>query len=237
MKRALEYRKPLVFIIDEGQHLARISKGRLEEQFDCIKSIANMTGVKHILFGTYDLRNFRNKSAQLNNRSLDIHFRRYDASFKEDWSAFVNVIATLESFLPLKEDSKLPDHSRFLYERTVGCVGVLKRWLTHALRLCLKSGSEMITLRHLLETAPTIGKALQATAEILTGEEDFTNDSQGREKLLSALQIIEPPEDTSGQQKRRSKGKNKPGKQNPRRHFVPDDAAIPGRNEDNKEAA
>jgi hypothetical protein len=61
--------------VDEAQHLARISSGRrLSDQLDVIKSIANRTQTVHVLFGTYELMAFRNLSAQLSRRSMDLHF-------------------------------------------------------------------------------------------------------------------------------------------------------------------
>ena len=80
VERALRFRRPVAVLIDEAQHLARMGSGRrLSDQLDVIKSIANCTGTVHVLLGTYELLAFRNLSAQLSRRSIDIHFPRYRA--------------------------------------------------------------------------------------------------------------------------------------------------------------
>ena len=57
VEQALRYRRPLAVLIDEAQHLAKMTSGRkLLDQLDVIKSIANLTSTVHVLFGTYDLQ-------------------------------------------------------------------------------------------------------------------------------------------------------------------------------------
>src|SRR6202000_2043653 len=56
VEQALLHRRPRAVLIDEAQHLAKMSSGRrLLDQLDVIKSIANCTGIPHVLVGTYDL--------------------------------------------------------------------------------------------------------------------------------------------------------------------------------------
>jgi len=64
VERALAFRRPMAVLIDEAQHLARMSSGRrLSDQLDVIKSLANRTNTVHVLIGTYELLAFRNLSA------------------------------------------------------------------------------------------------------------------------------------------------------------------------------
>ena len=52
------YRQLKAFTVDEAQHLLMISGGhQMLQQMNWIKSIANLTGTIHILFGTYELLN------------------------------------------------------------------------------------------------------------------------------------------------------------------------------------
>ena len=77
VEQALRHRHPPVVFVDEAQHLARIASGhRLSDQLEVIKSIANRTETVHVLLGTYELMAFRNLSAQLSRRSVDLHFQR-----------------------------------------------------------------------------------------------------------------------------------------------------------------
>ncbi len=230
LRRALEktlgYRRPSVFIIDEAQHLAKIVTGsKIEDQLDCIKSLANLTGVKHVLLGTYGLLSFRNKSAQLNNRSKDINFRRYDARIKEDRKAFKSIVRTFELYLPLSEIPDLVQHWMFLMERTVGCIGTLKLWLTRALRIALIDKSNTITAEHLNKTAPSIEKAFKMAEEALKGEASLIDDEKRKEALLillgMALEDEQTPKGTKKQiNKNKKKGVWRPGKKKPKRSPV-----------------
>jgi len=159
VEQALRYRRPLAVLIDEAQHLAKMSSGRkLLDQLDVIKSIANLTGTVHVLFGTYDLLAFHNLNGQLSRRSVDIHFRRYRADQEEDRKSFVNIVHSFAQRLPFAEPPDLAGDWEYLYERSTGCVGVLKDWLVRALAQALKRGKTSLTHRdlepHALSVAP-----------------------------------------------------------------------------------
>lgn len=64
LEQALHYRRPVAFIVDEAQHFKRIASGRrLLDQMDTLKSLANLTGITHVLIGTYELLGFAQLSA------------------------------------------------------------------------------------------------------------------------------------------------------------------------------
>ena len=81
LESAIRQRRPLAFLVDEAQHLAKIAGGRkLQDQLDCVKSLAIRTQTVHVLAGTYDLLILRQLSGQLSRRTRHIHFalpRRY----------------------------------------------------------------------------------------------------------------------------------------------------------------
>ncbi|HEY9829205.1 MAG TPA: TniB family NTP-binding protein, partial [Stenomitos sp.] len=88
LENALKHRCPDAFLIDEAQHLQKMNSGRrLQDNMDCIKSIANLTCVPHVIIGTYELLTFRNLSGQLSRRTQDIHFPRYQAKNPNDLEA------------------------------------------------------------------------------------------------------------------------------------------------------
>ncbi|MDJ0574677.1 MAG: hypothetical protein QNJ65_05865, partial [Xenococcaceae cyanobacterium MO_234.B1] len=66
--------------------------GKLLDQLDWIKSMTNVTGVLHILIGTYELLDFRNLSGQASRRGLDIHFPRYLYQNEQDRLDFQSVL-------------------------------------------------------------------------------------------------------------------------------------------------
>src|SRR6266496_3711503 len=55
-EQVLTYRRPSAVLIDEAQHLAKMSRGvKLLDQLDHLKSLAVMSQTVHVLAGTYDL--------------------------------------------------------------------------------------------------------------------------------------------------------------------------------------
>ena len=92
-EQALLHRKPYAILIDEAEHIAKAARGsKLLDQLDHLKSLAIMTRVVHVLVGTYDLMVFRNLSAQLSRRSIDVHFSRYRATSEPEVRAFKGVL-------------------------------------------------------------------------------------------------------------------------------------------------
>jgi len=187
---ALRHRRPPVVFIDEAQHLARISSGRkLSDQLDVIKSIANRTQTVHVLFGTYELLAFRNLSAQLSRRSMDLHFRRYGADAL-DRQVFQSVLLTFQKQLPFEEPATdLTAMWKFFYERSVGCVGILKEWLMRACVRAIKHGSASLSREHLEQTALSISQCEKILAESREGESGLHDDEDSRRRFRTLLGI------------------------------------------------
>jgi len=140
------------------------------DQLEVIKSLANCTQTVHILLGTYDLLRLRQLNGQLGRRSLDIHFSRYSAESQVDLRIFKNIILTFQERLPLDEQPDLVPLWDLLYERSVGCVGILKEWLDRALIASLKEGCETMAARHLETTALSASQCEKIAVEALRKE-------------------------------------------------------------------
>lgn len=183
LESALIHRRPAAFFIDEAQHLAKMKSGRkLQDQLDSIKSLASLTNTLHILVGTYELLPFRNLSAQLSRRSIDIHFPRYRAESSEDYAAFRNVVFTLQRHLPLTCESDLLPHLEYCYERSIGCVGLVKDWLTRALALALNQGASTVNLKILEKTAWSLDQSERMARETVDGERDVSENAENRDR-------------------------------------------------------
>jgi len=190
LESALVQRRPVAFFIDEAQHLAKMKSGRkLQDQLDSIKSLANLTNTVHVLVGTYELLPFRNLSAQLSRRSIDIHFRRYRVDHREDYAEFQSVVFTFQRHLPLRGESDLLKHFDYCYERSIGCVGVLKEWLTRALAVALAEESPVITRKILEQTACSVGQSERMATEALEGEADLIEGEESRGRLRKLLRL------------------------------------------------
>jgi energy-coupling factor transporter ATP-binding protein EcfA2 len=192
-EQALRYRRPAAVIIDEAQHLAKMPSGRrLLDQMDVLKSLAALTETVHVLLGTYELAGLTTLSAQLSRRSREIHFGRYRTDDPADRQAFQSVLFTFQRHLPLAHEPDLVGRFEYLYEQSVGCVGVLKDWLHRALAAALEDGAETLTARHLEQQAEPARKLLSLAREIQEGEAALREDAHAREAVRRCLGL-QPP--------------------------------------------
>jgi len=216
LEQALHYRCPTAFIVDEAQHFRRISGGRrLLDQMDTIKSLANLTGIPHVLIGTYELLSFSHLSAQLDRRSCEIHFPRYHLDIPEELRAFKRVLLTFQRGLPLMGEADLLSQFEYFYEHSAGCIGVLKDWLTRALAATLADGQETLTRKTLETNALPTRSLVRMAREIREGEEAFSPNDRDQTELRSLLGL---PTTTPTKQKTNSG--RKVGKRNPIRDVV-----------------
>ena len=131
----IRHRELIVFLTDEAQRFSKLASiSRQQVQMDALQSMASMTNTLHGLFGTYELLEFRNLSGQLSRRSIDIHFPRYQADCSEDLIEFQRVLKSFGEKMTLEKAPELEIHWEYFYERSIGCVGILKDWLTQAYR-------------------------------------------------------------------------------------------------------
>jgi energy-coupling factor transporter ATP-binding protein EcfA2 len=188
VEQALRFRRPAAVMIDEAQHLSKMASGRrLLDQLDVIKSIANETRTVHVLFGTYDLLAFRNLNGQLSRRSVDVHFPRYRADSASEGQVFVNILQSFARHLPLPEPADLAAEWEFLYERSIGCVGILKPWLTRTLHSVLRRGEATISRRDLEAHALSVSQCEKILSETNEGESRSAEPAEAREVLQFRL--------------------------------------------------
>lgn len=193
LERALQFRRPAAVMIDEAQHLAKIASGRrLLDQLDVIKSVANQTGTVHVLFGTYDLLAFRNLNGQLSRRSIDLHFPRYHAESTQERQAFVSVVRSFARQLPLPVLPNLVSEWEFLYERSLGCVGILKQWLIRSLSAALRRGESTLSHENLESHALSVAQLEKILSEITEGEVRLKDGDDTRSRLREKLGLAPP---------------------------------------------
>ena len=169
-ENCLRYRKVDLAIWDEAHHLRKVAGSRaFVEQMDTVKSIANLTGTMHLLAGTYELLDLCDLSAELARRAYDVHLPRYGESPREQ-TIFANVVRSLQAHIPLSGQRDLSSLADYLYERSLGLVGILKDWLLEALVLALEEHSAAISEIHLRQTGYSAGKLTAIRREIEVGE-------------------------------------------------------------------
>lgn len=216
---SLEHRRPAAILVDEAQHLKKVAGGRrLLDQMDTLKSLASTTGIVHVLLGTYELLSLSNLSAQLSRRSIEIHFPRYYPTQAEELIAFKRVLLTFQRHLPLVEEPDLIGRYDYFYERSVGCVGILKGWLDRALAYALGEGRQTLTAADLERHEESTRKLLRMAWEIKEGEEAFHEREDRRMELRTLLGLDAqppkslPPEETGQKRPAGRVGKRRPSR-------------------------
>jgi DNA polymerase III delta prime subunit len=219
VEQALRCRRPSAVLIDEAQHLAKMQSGRkLLDQLDVIKSLASRTAIIHVLLGTYDLLAFRNLSGQLSRRLVDLHFSRYRADRADDRNVFLNVLRTFESQIPLPERPDLVANWEYLYERSIGCVGVLKELLVKAVAAALRQGETTLTRRHLEANSLSVAQCENMLAEAKEGEQRLSSTDEATAQLRLSLGLNRRATCGAVVEDRVKKGRRRrPGQRHPRR--------------------
>jgi len=126
-------------------------------------------------------------SAQLSRRSVDIHFPRYRADDPEDRKTFLTVVRSFEQQLPLSEPPELVKEWEYLYERSIGCVGVLKEWLMRALIGVFRRNANVLTIGDLQAHALSVSQCDKMLAEASEGEVSLCESAEERGRLRTRL--------------------------------------------------
>lgn len=216
LENVIKYRKVKAILIDEAQHMTKAGNSKaLRNHMDTIKSLASKFEIPIILFGTYELLSFRNLSGQLSRRGIDIHFPRYNAELTEEITAFKNVIGFFQIHLPIQNQPDLINNWEYFYQRTIGCVGILRDWLRNTLDYKLKKtpDAKTITLNDFKKFEPSIDQAYQMADEIISGEDLLESQKKMEHDLNFKLGLGKAKEE--GEKKKKTN--KKPGVRDPKR--------------------
>ena len=104
------------------------------------------------------------------------------------------VVWAFQRHLPLAEEPDLLGRWACCYERSVGCVGVLKHWLTRALAGALARGARTLTADDLDRHALTISQCVAMGAATRQGEAALAEGDGERRTLLALLGLPLPEE-------------------------------------------
>ncbi|HEX8600707.1 MAG TPA: ATP-binding protein [Chloroflexia bacterium] len=144
LRRAVEHclinRKLRALLLDEAHNLGKVGAGArgLLNQMDNMKTMANRTKTVHVLFGTYELLPLLHLSGQSSRRTAKVHLERYRIDDAAQEQVFQGIIAEFQENLPLSEEPDLVSEYKYLYQGSMGCVGLLKEWLDRALARTLE---------------------------------------------------------------------------------------------------
>ena len=91
----------------------------------------------------------------------------------------------------------LMQHWSYFYERSIGCVGVLKDWLVRAVATALHDGSDTLTLTRVQDHALSEAQCERMAIEATEGEQALCYTEQRREHLWSLLHMGQMPTSTA----------------------------------------
>jgi GTPase SAR1 family protein len=233
VEHIFKQRQLIVFLVDEAQRFAKMASGRKQQdQMDAIQSMASYTQTRHGLFGTYELLQLRNLSGQLSRRSIDIHFPRYKSDNAEDIKDFQRVLKSFSVAIPIPETPDLEKRWDYFYERSIGCVGIVKDWLTQSLRKALSESSNSLKDKYIQTYAPSVSKSMRMLTEALEGENILLESESQVEKLRKSLGLNSYSQHTDNpnqqdnncpgndSQTKNNRKKRRPGERNPKRDAV-----------------
>lgn len=188
VRESYRNRRPMAVLIDEAQLFKRVSGGRnFLNQMESIKTLAETTGVLHVLIGTYDLLELTRLSGQLSRRSMPIHLPRYLCEKSTDLETFINVLKMFQSHLPLSREPNLVDHYEYFYDGCVGCIGVLKDWLLRALGEALENNNKTLTKKCIENHGKSTHDLINMVLEINKGEQFLKESKKDQDELHKLL--------------------------------------------------
>src|SRR5216683_4999750 len=79
-------------------------------------------------------------------------------------------------------------HWLYFYERSIGCIGVLKDWLLRAVSTALDEGQDTLTLDWVQDQAPLVDQCRQMALDATEGEQKLNHTESNREHLWRLLQ-------------------------------------------------
>jgi hypothetical protein len=99
----------------------------------------------------------------------------------------------LEIQLPLHQQPNLAESWQFLYERSLGCVGILKDWLSETLYdvLTKKKPAATILLKDLEKKARPVNQCRVMLSVILAGEKRFLESVEELNELRRDLGLLD----------------------------------------------
>jgi len=155
--------------------------------------------------------------------AYSIYDNRHNSSL--GLSPFKSVVQTFSQYLTLPQQPDLLSNWEFLYERSLGCVGILKDWLSVTLSDVLDSdgNARTITLSDLQRHALGVRQCLVMLKSISIGEQQLQESSEDLLKLQKNLKLIPSSHGTAhpkhSQSKKEQKNPKKPIAQtSPRRY-------------------
>jgi len=209
-EKCLLYRRVSVVLIDEAQHMFKTGASkRLEDQMDTLKSLAKMSNTLFVLFGTSDLTNTRGLNPQLGRRTIRVHFPTYARGVASEKKAFAWILSKLRDHIPVEEPPPFRELFDYLFEGSLGCVGLLISWIVRALRCALEDGGKQLTRKHLDQTRMSYFELAEIAKDITDSEKAYRENKLYHTTIRSCIDRQPQPAILPKNGKSRSKKNSK----------------------------
>lgn len=218
LEQEVKLRGTKVWMLDEAQHVVMGgASGVPGDQFDVLKSIAQLTRMTIILSGTDQLRRYLGTSSQLSRRSEVVPFPHYRWDDASEQKMFARVAVTLLKRLPVKGYPDVKENLQFFYLGSLGCVGVIKDWIARAFARALQHDREDLSMEdfHATQLAPRVRKTM--LRDIHAGQEA---DAELDLEIADTLMPMQSSRTTGSKKPANVRGRAKPGVRSPRRDPV-----------------
>src|SRR5439155_6387627 len=106
-----------------------------------------------------------------------------------DLKIFRTILKSFEQQLPLSEPPDLVKDWEYLYERSIGCIGVLKDWLVRALVSASRRDAGSLNRKDLEAHAPSVAQCDKMLSEAVEGETRLLESPEEISRLRSRLGV------------------------------------------------
>lgn len=206
LRRAIHHRKTQLLVFDEAHHLLRVkNRAGREAVLESLKCLGNETGALIFLVGGYELLTSCFCSAHLNGRLSLIEFPRYDGS-QSQLQEYCRILASFDEILPWARGHSLLAMKEFIYAGTLGCCGLVAKWVLDALAEMWIAGESRLRKEHF------------SKAHYQNLLEEIAQEIKFGEGVLRP--ITEPPRTKRPDPTPSPRGRRRPGRRKPHRDPV-----------------
>lgn len=208
LESALVVRGVRYLIIDEAQHAKYVSKDAQGAYavMDSWKCLAEISGVILVIVGAYPILPIINNSPHMIGRKYPVELGRYRYN-KDDLEEFATIVSAYGEILGASD--LLMENIELLYRGSLGCIGLLRRWLIEAVAGSKRKRASL-SKSDLLSSIMPDHDLREVSLEIKNGEKYLES------KFFENIEGINKPSTAA---KKTSKKKNhKPGKRKPARY-------------------
>lgn len=215
LENMLRYRRLVALFLDEAHHFFDfLGTEAKKAQMEFMKSLGNRSGCRLVLAGGHGILKALRTNGQTIRRTKVIPFLPYTRA-KNDLEQFIGLLKRFERGLGSHLGVNLVDSEALIYERSLGCFGLLRELLSNAYQIA-RSRGRAVTITDIKESSRSIHELLQIQNEASECRTYVAEDEADWDVLRAALSSPEKEPEEPSQSSDSLHGR-RPGKQRPNR--------------------